>query len=72
MDTNESGANHAVLHAQNDRLCRGRRETRIYGANHADFHAQSDRWGLGPKQICNSAPKVAVLNAKTIEKGWDP
>ena len=72
MDTSKSGANHAVLHAQNDRLCRGPRETRIYGANHADLHAQNDRWGLGPKQICNSAPKVAVLQAKTTEKGWDP
>ena len=47
------------------------RETSIYGANHADLHAQNDRWGLGPKQICNSAPKVAVLHAKTTEKGWD-
>ena len=57
MDTSKSGANHAVLHAQNDRLCRGPRETSIYGVNHADLHAQNDRWGLGPKQICNSAPK---------------
>ena len=72
MDTSKSDANHAVLHAQNDRLCRGPRETSIYGVNHADLHAQNDRWGLGPKQICNSAPKVAVLNAKPTEKGWEP
>ena len=43
MDTSESGANHAVLHAQNDRLCRGTRETSIYDANHPDLHAQNDR-----------------------------
>ena len=40
MDTSKSGSNHAVLHAKNDRLCRGPRETSIYGANHADLHAQ--------------------------------
>ena len=43
MDTSQSGANHAVLHAQNDMLCRGTRETSIYGDNHADLHAQNDR-----------------------------
>ena len=42
MDTSKSGANHAILHAQNDRLCRGPRETSINGANHADLHAQND------------------------------
>ena len=43
MDSSKSGANHSGLQAQNDRLCRGPRETSIYGANHADLHAQNDR-----------------------------
>ena len=43
IETSKSGANHAVLHAQNDRLCLGTRETSIYGSNHADLHAQNDR-----------------------------
>ena len=43
LETSKSGANHAVLKAQNDRLCLGPRETSFYGANHADLHAQNDR-----------------------------
>ena len=33
-------------------------------ANHDVFHAQNDSRGLGPIETCNSAGKVAVLNAK--------
>ena len=47
METSDSGSNHAVLHAQNDRCC------------------------LGPLEFCYSSPKVAVLNAKITDKGWD-
>ena len=47
METSNSDAKYAVLHAQNDRLC------------------------LGPIETCYSAPKVAVLHAKTTDKGWD-
>ena len=27
---------------------------------------------MGPIETCNSGPKVAVLHAKTTDKGWDP
>ena len=27
---------------------------------------------MGPIETCNSAPKVAVLHAKTTDEGWDP
>ena len=44
----------------------------IFGANHAVLHAHNDRWCLGPLEIYYSVPKVAVLNAKPTDKGWDP
>ena len=47
-------------------------ETSNSDANHAVLHAQKDRWCLGPIEICYSSPKVAVLIAKTTDKGWDP
>ena len=65
METSNSGANHAVLHAQNDRWGLGPMETT---ANHAVLHAHNDRWGLGPIEICNSGPKVAVLHAKATKE----
>ena len=40
-------------------------ETSISDANHAVLHAENDRCGLGPIESCNSAPKDAVLYAKT-------
>ena len=69
METSNSGANHAVLHAQNDRWDLGPIETSNSGAV---LHAQNDRWGVGPKETCNSDAKVAVFNAQTIGEGWDP
>ena len=47
-------------------------ETSNSDANHAVLYVQNDRSCLGPIKTCNSAPKAAVLNAKTTEKGWDP
>ena len=43
MESSNSGANHAVLHAQNDRRGLGPMETSNSGANHAVLHAQNDR-----------------------------
>ena len=36
------------------------------------MNAQNHRIELGPIETCNSAAKVAVLNAKTTDEGWDP
>ena len=47
-------------------------ETSISGANHSVFHAQITRRSLGPIDTCNSDPKVAVLHAKSTDKGWEP
>ena len=43
METNISGANHVVLHAQSNRCGLGPIETINSGANHAVLHAQGDR-----------------------------
>ena len=47
-------------------------ETRNSGANHAVLQAQITRRSQGTIEICNSDPKVAVLNAKITDEGWDP
>ena len=70
METSYSGANHAVLYAQNDRWSLGPMETSISSDNHADLHAQNDRWGLGPIETINSGNNVAVLHAKTTNEVW--
>ena len=43
MDTSDSGANHAVLRAQSDRLVLGPRETINSGHNVAVVNAQKKR-----------------------------
>ena len=43
METNNSGANRAVSHAQITRRCLGPIETCNSGANHAALKAQNDR-----------------------------
>ena len=43
METTNSGANHAVLHAQNDRYGLGHIETSNSEANHVVLHEQKDR-----------------------------
>ena len=43
METSYSVANHAVLHAQNDRSGLEPMETSYSVANHAVLHAQNDR-----------------------------
>ena len=47
-------------------------ETSNSGSNHAVLHTQNDRLCPGPIETCYSGPKVAVLHAKTTDKGWDP
>ena len=72
IETSYSDANHDVWNGQNDRWGLGPTETSISAANNAVFHEQNDRWDIGPIDTCNFDPKVAVLNAKTTEDGWDP
>ena len=43
METSISGANHDVLHVQNDRCCLGPIETINSDANRAVLHGQNDK-----------------------------
>ena len=46
METSNSGAKHAVLHAQNNRLCQGHIETCYSGPKVAVLHQKTtaERW----------------------------
>ena len=57
---------------KNHTLGLGPIETSDSDANHAVLHAQNDKSCLGPIGICYSGPKVAVLQVKTTDEGWDP
>ena len=47
-------------------------ETSNSDSRHAVLHAENHRWVLGPVETCNFGPKVAGLQAKTSDEGWDP
>ena len=72
IETNNSGTNHDVFHAQNHRWGLGPIGTCNSGAKYAVLNAQNHRWGLGPIQTCNSAYKDAVWMYKTTDEGCDP
>ena len=72
METSISGANHAVLHAQNDRWGLWPMGTINSGHKVAVMNEQNHRWGLGPIETYNSDPKYAVLYAKATDEGWHP
>ena len=71
MENSISGANHAVLHAQNDRWGLAPIQTRNAGAKVAVLNIQNHKWWLEPIETCNSDPKGAVLHAKTSDEAWD-
>ena len=71
METSNSGATHAVLHAQNDRWGLEPMETSYSGDNQAVLHAQKDRWGLGPMETSNSGANHAVCMHKPTGEVWD-
>ena len=48
METSNSGANHAVVHAQNDRSCPGPIETCYSGPEVAVLHAKTTAVGWDP------------------------
>ena len=58
METSNSGANHAVLHAQNDRRGLGLIETTNSRDNVAVVNAQGHRWGWDSQRLA-----ILVLKA---------
>ena len=69
METSNSGANHSVLHAQNDTWGLRPIENINSGYNVAVVKAQNHRWGLVPIETCNSDQNAAFLHGKTADKG---
>ena len=63
METGIKGANHTVLHAQNDRLCLGPMET-CYSSPKVDVLLPKTRWGLGPIETSDSEANHAFLHPK--------
>ena len=71
MESSNSGANHAVLHAQNDRWDLGTIETINSGHKVAVVNVRNHKWGLGLIETINSGHNVAVLHTKTTNEVWD-
>ena len=59
METSNSGANHAVLHAQNERRGLGAIETTNSGDNVVVVNAQGHRWVWEPLRL-------AILMLKSL------
>ena len=64
METSNSGAKYAVLHAQNDKWCLGPIEIFLFGSKSRRFACKKHRWGLGPIETSNSYAKVAVFHVQ--------
>ena len=67
METSNSHANHAVLHAQNDRRGLGPRETSYSGHNVAVVNAKR-QMRAGTHRDLNFGAKCAVLYAKNLRE----
>ena len=72
METSDSDANHAVLHAKTAEEGWVPIETSNSDVKPAVVHALSDRSCLEPIETCYSGPEGAVLHPKTTREGWVP
>ena len=72
METSNSEAKLAVLHAQNDRWGLEYIETCNSGQKVAVLNAQNHKWGLGPIETRNSGDNHAVLHAHNDRWGLGP
>ena len=71
METSHSGANHAVLHAQNDSWCLGRIEISYSGPEYAVLHAKTTGWVLDPQRLLILVLKSLFCMHKTTGDGWN-
>ena len=72
METSYSGANHAVLHAQNDRWVLGPIETINSGPKDAVFHAKTTNEGWDPyRQVILMLITLFCMH-KTTDEIWVP
>ena len=69
-ETSISGANHAVVHAQNDRSCLGPIETCNSGPEGAVLHAKTTGGVLDPERLEILVLKALFCMHKTKGEGW--
>ena len=72
IETCKSDANHADLHAQNERWEAGTHGHSLFWSKSRCFASKIQSWGGKPIETNNSEANHAVLNAKTTDEGWDP
>ena len=68
---NNSGANHVVVHAQNERSCLGPIETCYSGPEFAVLHAKTTDWVLDPQRLVILVLKSLFCMHKTRGDGWN-
>ena len=69
METSKSGANHPVLHVQNDRSCLGPIETCYSGPEVALLHAKTTGGVLDPQRLVFLVLKSLLCMHKTTGEG---
>ena len=71
IGTSDSGANHSVFHAQNDRLCLGLIETCYSGPEVTVLHAKTTCGVLDPQRLVFLVLKLLFCMHKTTGEGWN-
>ena len=72
METSNSDARNAVLHAENHRWGLGPTETCYSGPEVAVLHAKTTGGVYSSAETCNSSPKVAVLHTQNHRWELEP
>ena len=72
IETSNSEASHAVLHAENHRWGLGPTETCYSGPEVAVLHAKTTGGVYSSAETCNSSPKVAVLHTQNHRWELEP
>ena len=72
IEPSNSGANHAVVHAQNERSCLGPLETCYSGPEFAVLHAKTTSGVLDPQALVILMLGTLFCMQKTTGEVWDP
>ena len=72
METSNSGANHAVLHAQNDRLCLGLTVTFYADPKVAVFHQKNTHEGWDTQRLVILTLITLFCMQKITGEVWNP
>ena len=72
IETSNSGANHSILHAHNDRLCLGLIETCFTGPKVALLHPKTTHEGWDPWRLVILMLLTLHCRQKITGEVWDP